>query len=66
MKLFILRLASTLGVVVIVVLALSLPLFFIKSDAGQTTYIWYLLWVSMAVHMIRFMEWLWKDKEDKK
>lgn len=58
MKQFLLRLASTFGVCIIVVFVVLIPLFFIKVDDAQNTYLRCLLWVSVSFHIMRFMDWL--------
>lgn len=64
MKQFVLRLTSTIGVCIIVCVIGCLPLLIIKSDAGQLRYFMIGMWVAISFHIVRFMNWLFKDKED--
>jgi hypothetical protein len=66
MKRGIMKFSSFLGVTLFVSVIVSLPFLIIKSDEGQFTYTYIMMWVAIGFHIMRFTDWLWKDKEDKK
>lgn len=66
MKRGIMKFSSFIGVTLFVAIIVYLPFLVIKSDEGQQAYIFVMMWLAISFHIMRFLEWLWKDKVDKK